>query len=112
MDKKLGKELDKVVVARQKVERKISKTVADLIQERDELNAREAELKDNIKASMEKFSVTKFETPVLTITYVAESLRSGIDVTRLKEEKPEIAQEYTKQSKVKSSIRIKLKELA
>lgn len=111
MDTKLVKELTDTVVKVNEVEQNISMAVAKFRDELRELHDKEKNLHEAVKASMEKYDVRKFENEVLKITYIAPTVRNSIDTARLKEEKPEIASEYMKQSQVKSSIRIKVKEL-
>lgn len=110
MDKKLVKEYQETALAIADVEHKMSMAVAQHRDQLDTLREREASMKQQIKEAMEKNVVTKFENDVLKITYVAPTVRNGVDVTRLKEEKPEIYSEFIKQTPVKSSIRIKIKE--
>lgn len=111
MDKKLVKEYTDTTVAIQVVEHKMSLAVAGMRNELTTLKEREEQMRGLIKDSMEKNVITKFENDVLRITYIAPQTRNTIDVTRLKEEKPDIAKEYMKQSSVNSSIRIKVKEI-
>lgn len=110
MDKKLIKEVTAVSLDIAQLEHEASKAVAALRERLDALRETEAELKAKVLAKMEETGTTKFENNVLKISYVAPSIRNSIDVTRLKEDKPDIAAEYMKQTKVKSSIRIKIKE--
>lgn len=72
--------------------------------------AQAQELRAVLMAEMEKNGVTKFENDRIILTYVAPSTRTAIDSTRLKKELPEIAEQYTKTSNIKASLRITLKE--
>ena len=74
------------------------------------LQARDTELKTAIKEAMEANDVKKFENDFIAITYVAPIDRTIFDSTRFKKEQPEVYDQYTKTSSVKSSIRIKVKE--
>ena len=58
---------------------------------------------------MEQHGITKWDNDVMTITYVAASVRSSVDSKKLLKDYPEIYSEVIKKSNVKSSIRIKLK---
>lgn len=111
MDKKPVKDLTITMVAISKLNQKMSKAVAEFQDQMSELREKEANLHEAVKLSMEKHGVTNFENDILKISYVAPSTRNSIDVARLKEEKPEIAAKYMKQTSVKSSIRIKVKEI-
>lgn len=110
MDKKLIKEISTVTLDIAAIEQEASKAVAHLKQRLDSLREAETDLKSKLLVAMEKSGTTKFENDVLKISYVASSTRNSIDVTRLKEEKPDVAAEYMKQSSVKPSVRIKIKE--
>lgn len=111
MDKKLVKEFTTTTMAIAKIEQQISKSVAQFKEQLSSLREKEADLHTAIKEAMEKSSVTKFENDVLKITYIGPSVRNNVDVARLKEEKPDVYNSYIKQSTVKSSIRIKVKDI-
>ena len=71
------------------------------------------EMQDNYKEQllkvMEENDVLKIEIPELTITRKAPTTRETLDSKKLKEDMPEIYDEYVKISDVKGSITIKLK---
>ncbi|MBU5486994.1 hypothetical protein KQI77_02295 [Clostridium sp. MSJ-8] len=75
-----------------------------------EIKEKEEELKAILLKAMEDNNIKKWENDVLTISYIAPTIRNSIDSTKLKKDMPEVAEKYTKTSNVKSSIRIKLKE--
>lgn len=66
----------------------------------------EKQLKEEIKEAMEKNNVTSLEFGELKIKYRSASTRTSIDSKRLKEELPDIYEEYSKTSEVASSISI------
>lgn len=66
----------------------------------------EKELKRELLEAMETHGVKKWSNDVFSALYVAPTERTSIDSKRLKEELPDIAEEYSKTSKVKSSIRV------
>lgn len=72
--------------------------------------AQAVELRAALMAAMEANGVTSFENERIKLTYVAPTTRTTIDSARLKKEMPEVAEEYTKTSNVKASLRITLKE--
>lgn len=88
---------------------KIMEATAQLQEQLQSVQAREQEVRDAIKKAMEANNVKKFENDRLSITYIAESERVGIDMDRLRTEKPNVVKEYQKITKVKPSIRIKVK---
>lgn len=91
------------------IENKISHAIADLQKELNLRKERDENLRNELKVAMKANGVKKFENDVLSITYVAETERVSIDTTRLKAEKPELWNEYSKVSKVSDSVRIKVK---
>ena len=72
------------------------------------------EMQDNYKEQllkvMEENDILKIEIPELTITRKAPTTRETLDSKALKEDMPEIYDEYVRLTDVKSSINIKLKE--
>ena len=54
-------------------------------------------------------NVKKWETDNIVVTYVAPTTRESIDSKRLKKEQPDIYSQFIKTSKIKESIKIKIK---
>lgn len=67
------------------------------------------QLKEDLLNAMEKYGVKKWDNEVMIVTYTAPTTRTSIDSAKLKKDLPEVFNEYSKTSKVKSSIKIKLK---
>lgn len=74
-----------------------------------EVEAQNEILKAELLEAMKTQSIKSFENDALKITYIEPTTRETIDSKRLKEERPEIAEQYKKISKVKDSVRITLK---
>lgn len=74
-----------------------------------EVKAKEDELKALILAEMESKGIIKLETEALSITYVAPSERETLDSKVLRDELPDIYDNYVKFTPVKSSIRVRLR---
>jgi len=68
-----------------------------------------AEIKSALIAEMEKRAVKTVETDRVKITYVLPQTRTTIDSARLKKERPEIAEEYSKTTQIGASVRLTLK---
>lgn len=68
------------------------------------------ELRAAIMGAMEKQGLKKFENDQIILTYVEPTTRTSIDSTKLKKDMPQIAEQYTKTTDVKASLRITLKE--
>lgn len=67
--------------------------------------------KQKLHDAMAQYDIKKFETDAVVITRVLPSERKRIDEKKLKAERPDIAAQYEKVSKVAGSVRIKLKEV-
>lgn len=68
------------------------------------------ELRAALIEAMERNGVKTFENERIKLTYVEPTTRSSIDAAKLKKEMPAVAEQYTKTSTVKASLRITLKE--
>ena len=71
--------------------------IADLAIAKKNLEEQEKDLKEKLREAMEKCNIKKFESDILTITYVAETTATTVDSKALKEKHPDI---YAKCSKV------------
>lgn len=74
------------------------------------ITIREEELKQELLNAMEKHGIKKVENDLFSATYIEPSERITIDSKKLKQDQPKIAEEYSKVSKVKSSVRVKFNE--
>lgn len=90
----------------------VKDAVDTIIEIETEMN-RLKELQDNYKKllleKMEEKNILKIDIPELTITRKEPTTRETLDSKKLKEDMPEIYDEYVKISDVKGSITIKLK---
>lgn len=84
--------------------------IARIKKELKELEERKSELSQVCIEAFEETSTGTYENEKLKITYVKPSVRCSLDTDKLKAEHPEIAKECQKETSVKASIRIKLKE--
>jgi len=90
------------------IESKISAAIVGFQIELETRNKAGAELKEQVKVAMRDSGTKKLENEVLSITYTAPTTRTAIDTTRLKVEKPELWEEYSKTSDVKDYVKIKI----
>ena len=67
-------------------------------------------IREQIKAEMEKRGILALKLGEVNISYVASTKRKTFDTKRFKAENADMYEQYTKESEVKSSIRIKLGE--
>lgn len=77
--------------------------------QKKEAEANAVKLRQKLLEAMQAQGIKSFENERLKISYIEPTTRETIDSKRLKEERPEIAAEYKKISKVKESVRITLK---
>lgn len=67
-------------------------------------------VKEAMKDAMEKYNITEpYEDDYIKITYRKGTTRTTVDSKRLKEELPDVYEEYSKTSDVSSSISIEAK---
>lgn len=90
------------------VAQEIINEIVDFEKKALEMKLKQDELKKNIKEAMEKNNITKWESPDgrLKVTYRSATTRTSLDSKRLKEELPDIYEEYSKTTEVASSISI------
>ena len=91
---------------------KISEQEEMIIRLKEEIDRREAEKKealDILKNRMEESGVKKLETPRLLVTLVADSTSTTFDSKRFKEDHPELASQYLKQTTRKGYVKITLR---
>lgn len=83
--------------------------LTDKLKQIERLEADAKELREKIKELFEIYNIKSLKSDNYLITYVGESVRETLDTDKLKKEHKEIDfSQYKKQSKVKSSIKIKL----
>ena len=75
-----------------------------------EMKLKQDELKQKLLEAMEENNITNWETPngEIKVSYRKPSTRTTLDSKRLKEELPDIYEEYSKTTAVKSSIVMKV----
>lgn len=88
---------------------KAQQIIEDAERKKQEGEALLNDVKEAIMQAMEKNAVKSFESDKLKITYVDEVKKTIIDSKRLKQEKPDIVENYSKTTITKPSIRITLK---
>lgn len=93
-----------------RIESEVITATANLQTQLVSLREKDAEVREAIRQAMEANSVKKFENDQISITYVAESERVGVDTTKLKTLHPDIYEKMKKITKVRSQVRIKVKE--
>lgn len=83
--------------------------VVQVTKEKAAIEAREKELKSQLREAMEKYGVKKFETDLVTMTYIAPTTSAKLDSKKLREKYPKIADEFTHTTNVSAYVKIALK---
>lgn len=76
----------------------------------NEVKAKIELMKQSLLQAMESGFVKRWKGERMTITYCEPSMRQIVDVERLKKERPDIYNEYTKISETKPSVKISIKK--
>ena len=84
--------------------------ITALVNQKKALEDQEKTLKAALFAAMEKFGIKKFETDVLTLTYVAPTVSHGIDTAKVKKKFPDVAADCAKDTPKAGYVKITLKD--
>mgnify|MGYP005758409777 CR=1 FL=1 len=87
----------------------VLKNIAAIVQQKKDLEAKEADLKVKLQTAMETYRIKKFTSDILNITYVAATTSTSIDSAKLKKKYPDIAAECSKTSNKKAYIKVEIK---
>lgn len=87
----------------------ISNKIAEFEKKIKKLKKQEDLLKQSIMVEMEAKGIVKIENDDLLISYVASTDRETFDSKKLREDNPDLYDEYIKITEVKASIRVKVK---
>lgn len=99
-------ELVKVENGKIEVAKEVVEQIKSFQKMKIEMDLKEKELKKNLKEAMETCGIKKWVTDGLCATITSATTRTTLDSKRLKEELPDIYNEYSKTSNVSSSIRL------
>jgi len=87
----------------------VEQAIIRIKSESDYYEAQKAELLAGLEIEMDKQGLKKFETDNLIITKVLPTVSVGVDTARLKKERPEICEEFTKTTERKGYIKLTIK---
>lgn len=99
-------ELVKVENGKIEVAKEIVQQIINLEKTKLEIELKEKEFRKALKEKMEECGITKWTTDGLCATVTKATTRTTLDSKRLKEELPDIYDEYSKTSNVSSSIKL------
>ena len=97
------------LIAFQDSQHAVMQQVCDIVTAKKKLDEQEKALKEQLRLAMEKFGVKKFESDLLTITYIGETTAVSVDTTQLKKLHPDIVEECSKTSVKSAYIKIETK---
>ena len=103
-------ELVKVENGKIEVAKEVVEQIKNFQKMKIEMDLKEKELKKNLKEAMETCGIKKWVTDGLCATITEGTTRTTLDSKRLKEELPDIYEEYSKTSNVSSSIKLVIGE--
>ena len=83
--------------------------ITTIMQMQKELDEQAKAMKKALLAAMEEYGVKSFKNDVISLTYVAPTTKTIVDTTRLREDHPDLVEQYSKTSKVSASVRITVK---
>lgn len=69
----------------------------------------EEQFRAKIQEQLESSGATKYSGSMFDVSYVAPSVRVGLDTTRLKAEQPEIYASYLKETKISGTVKLQTK---
>jgi predicted phage-related endonuclease len=84
--------------------------IRSLVLEKKAAEAREKNLKDELKAAMEAHGIRAIDNDILKITYVPETVTHTLDTAKIKRKYPGLAEECSKETPKSSYIKIEVKE--
>lgn len=84
--------------------------IVSLKRQADEAKAKYERLANGLKNIMQQEGIKKFDGNLITVTQTPKSTRVSIDTKRLKEEMPDVYEQFSKITRVDAGIRITIKQ--
>lgn len=84
--------------------------IASLAAHKKAIEEQEKAMKAALLSAMEQYGITKFESDVLTLIYVAPTVSHGIDTAKLKKKYPDAAADCAKDTPKVGYVKITLKD--
>lgn len=84
--------------------------IASLTAHKKAIEEQEKTMKAALLDAMEQYGITKFESDVLNLTYVAPTVSHGIDTAKLKKKYPDVAAACAKDTPKAGYVKITLKD--
>lgn len=105
----MNNELVKVENGKIIVAQEFTKAYADFQKQALEMELKLKEVKEKLKVAMEENGVLNYEDDYIKVIYKKPYTKTTVDSKKLKEELPDIYEEYSKTSNVSSSISVETK---
>lgn len=102
-------EIVKIENGKIEIAKEFTKQYKEFLKLQLEMDLKMKEVKEKVKQAMEEYGITSFDNEDLTITYQKGTTRKSVDSKKLKEELPDIYEEYLKESPVASSVIVEVK---
>ncbi|EMF0283847.1 YqaJ viral recombinase family protein [Enterococcus hirae] len=99
----IGNDIDKLVARVERFELQI----LEFEEKAKLIKAKQKDFREQLYQKMEENDIKKIDTGDVVITRVLPTTRKSIDSTKLKKEKPDIYDQYLKESQINGAIRIK-----
>lgn len=87
----------------------VERRISELKKQIDDYNKSYDEMKEDLKIRMKERGIRSYEDELLKISYIEPYMREGIDVAKLKADKPEIFAQYKKVTNVRDGVKITLR---
>ena len=84
--------------------------IASLTAHKKAIEEQEKAMKAALMEAMEKYGIKKFDSDLLTLTYVAPTVTHGIDSAKLKKKYPDVAAACAKDTPKAGYVKITLKD--
>ena len=91
------------------VAQEFTKAYAEFEKQKLEIELKSKEVKKALKEAMEKNGIQSYEDDFIKATYRSGSERITLDTKRIKEELPDVYEEYARKSDVASSVILEVK---
>lgn len=103
---------DLIVIENENLIKLNEKFLKNLLKEKElkrKVDTRLDDMMSKLLEEMERKNIKKIDTPEILINYIEAIDKETFDKGKLKEEHPELYDDYVKFSPVKSSLRVKVK---
>lgn len=111
IDELTGEVIDNDLIVKEQMELLVPTEILDTYYQmeacREKIEAWQYQIKDKVKELFKQNGIKSFENDYIQITYVAPTKRKSVDTDALK--KCGLYDQFTKESEVKESLRVKVK---